>query len=283
MSTINKNNQPLFSVLIANYNNGRYLEETLNSIYRQTYSHWEIIIVDDQSTDHSAQIYKTLEKDHRIKIFQNRENKGCGYTKRRCVKESHGLICGFVDPDDTIVPDAIERMIELHINNPDHSLIHSKSMLCDENMNFISEYPVARNVEPDNAMFFNLDGAITHFSTFKKTFYDQTEGIDMYLQKAVDQDLYLKLYDAGKTMFWNEALYNYRIHAGGISTTTNARKAYYWAWVVVFSSARRRGINLESTFFEYFTPKHEFEYIVKKYDKFSKIDKAIDKIKSLFS
>lgn len=278
-----KRDQPLFSVLIANYNNGKYLEETLNSIYNQTYTNWEIIIVDDCSTDHSEQIYKTLENDSRIRIFHNDKNRGCGYTKRRCADEALGDICAFVDPDDTIAPHALKKMVELHVTRPEYSLIHSRSYFCDENMNITGEYSAARNVTPDDQSFFNLDGAITHFATFKKKFYDKTEGIDAYLQRAVDQDLYLKLYDAGKTFFLDEALYNYRIHSGGISTSANARKAYYWAWVVIFSTARRRGMNLESSFFDYFAPKHEYEYIAGKYKKYRKIDKAIEKIKSLFS
>lgn len=283
MSISDKIDYPLFSVLIANYNNGKYLEETLQSIYNQTYTNWEIIIVDDCSTDQSLQIYESLKDDNRIKIFYNESNKGCGYTKRRCVEESSGDICGFVDPDDTIVPHALEMMVEHHNANPNYSLIHSKPYFCDEELNVKEEYPAARNVNPDDLLFFNLDGAITHFATFKSDFYRKTEGIDAYLKRAVDQDLYLKLYDVGKTLFLDESLYFYRRHSGGISTASNARKAYYWAWVVNFSAVRRRNIDLESAFFDYFIPKHEFDYIENKYKKFRKIDKVINKIKSLFS
>ena len=54
---------PLFSVLIANYNNGKYLHEAIASVYAQTYKNWEIILVDDASTDNSRELYKELEKD----------------------------------------------------------------------------------------------------------------------------------------------------------------------------------------------------------------------------
>lgn len=57
------NDNPLFSVLIANYNNGKYLMEAINSVYAQTYTNWEIILVDDASTDNFKEIYKELEKD----------------------------------------------------------------------------------------------------------------------------------------------------------------------------------------------------------------------------
>lgn len=275
--------KPLFSVLIANYNNAAYLKETLQSVYSQTYTNWEIILVDDCSTDNSQEIYNSLKDDNRIKIFYNEKNKGCGYTKRRCVEEATGTICGFVDPDDAISSNALEKMVEMHIANPTVSLIHSKLNYCDEHLNIKSVYTAAKHVQAGLTDFYNLDGAITHFCTFKKEYYDKTEGIDPYLQKAVDQDLYLKLYDAGKTLFLDKAFYFYRIHSRGISTNTSARKAYYWHWFVIFNTSKRRNINIENMFFDYFTPRHEYVALSNQYDKYRKIDKVINKIKRLVS
>lgn len=85
-----KTNQPLFSVLIANYNNGKYLMEAIESVRQQTYTNWEIILVDDASTDNSKELYKELEKDERIHIYLNEQNIGCGYTKRRCAELATG-------------------------------------------------------------------------------------------------------------------------------------------------------------------------------------------------
>ena len=108
--------QPLFSILIANYNNGHYLMEAVESVRQQTYSNWEIILVDDGSTDNSHELYKQLvEQDSRIHIFFNEENKGCGYTKRRCAELANGEICGFLDLDDTLLPEALETHIAMHI------------------------------------------------------------------------------------------------------------------------------------------------------------------------
>ena len=70
------------SILIANYNNGRYLMDAIDSIRHQSYHNWEIVIVDDHSTDNSVDIYKKLEGDDRIHIFFNSDNMGCGYTKQ---------------------------------------------------------------------------------------------------------------------------------------------------------------------------------------------------------
>ena len=93
--------QPLFSILIANYNNGKYLQACLDSVFAQTYTNWEIILVDDASKDKiSSALYKKYDNHPQIHIFYNEKNKGCGYTKRRCVELGNGEICGFLDPDD---------------------------------------------------------------------------------------------------------------------------------------------------------------------------------------
>lgn len=77
------NTHPLFSVLIANYNNGNYISECLESVLKQTYQNFEIIIVDDASTDTSLNIIqKYIDQDNRIKIYNNDKNYGAGYSKK---------------------------------------------------------------------------------------------------------------------------------------------------------------------------------------------------------
>ena len=94
-----------FSLLIANYNNGHFFEDCYYSIIPQTYTNWEVIIVDDKSTDNSVAIIKEFIKgDKRFKLFLNSENKGCGYTKNKCAYKSQGEILGFLDPDDGLFP-----------------------------------------------------------------------------------------------------------------------------------------------------------------------------------
>ena len=88
----------LFSILIANYNNGCYLQETIDCILKQDYPRWEIIIVDDGSTDRSSEIYDKYRNDSRFHIYLNDRNRGVGYTKRRCVEMANGEICAFMDP-----------------------------------------------------------------------------------------------------------------------------------------------------------------------------------------
>lgn len=242
--------QPLFSLLIAQYNNGKYFEDCYKSIIAQTYPHWEVIIVDDGSADDSvAQMKKYIGKDARFKIFLNDKNQGCGYTKRRCAELATGELCAFLDPDDALTPDALELMVAEHQKRPEVAMVYSKLFFCDANLKI--EYETkSYQVENGNLDFFDFEGKIGHFMTFKKSFYDRTEGISSYLIRAIDKDLYLKLYETGPAYFLDKGLYKYRIHKEGISTNTNQDKAYFWYWVAIIDAAKRRNINIEDIFLE---------------------------------
>ncbi len=239
---------PLFSILIAQYNNGKYFKDCYNSIMAQTYQKLEVIIVDDCSKDDSLlQIRKIIGDDERFKIFINDENKGCGYTKRKCAELATGIICGFLDPDDAISETAVAEMVQQHIKLPEVVLIYSNFTYCDENL-APQKIHVQKKVENFSPDFFNLDCSISAFATYKNSYYKKTSGIDSYLQRAVDQDLYLKLYEVGEILYINRDFYQYRIHETGISTNLNVRKARYWHWVVMIAAARRRNINIENLF-----------------------------------
>jgi len=98
------------SVLIPVYNREKYLEEAVRSIMNQTYSNLEIIIYLDGSTDNSINIAKRLSKeDNRIKIIENKENKGGVFAKVQLIKASTSLIICYQDSDDSSHPERIEK------------------------------------------------------------------------------------------------------------------------------------------------------------------------------
>lgn len=242
--------QPLFSLLIAQYNNGRFFEDCYNSIIAQTYPHWEVIIVDDGSADDSvAQMKKYIGEDARFKIFLNDQNQGCGYTKRRCAELATGELCAFLDPDDAITPDALELMVAEHEKYPEASMVYSKPYWCDEKMNIQYERETKQVINGEST-YFDLDGYMFAFLSFKKKFYNQTEGLNSYLQRAIDKDLVLKLYEVGPAYAIDKAMYKYRIHKGGISTNSNEDKSYFWYWVAIIDAAKRRNVNVENLFLE---------------------------------
>ena len=222
----------LFSILIANYNNGRYLQEAVDSILAQTYGNWEVILVDDKSTDDSQAIYEKYAADDRFKFYFNDQNRGCGYTKRRCVELATGEICGFLDPDDALLPEALKTMVKAHEEHPECSLIYSTCYRYSGDRE--SEMPVWDFIGPIPSEFDFLiyqKKLVSHFVSFKRSFYQKTIGIDPSLRAAVDRDLYYKLEEQGPLFHLPVPLYLYRINnAASISIGSKDadQRAYYY-------------------------------------------------------
>lgn len=245
---------------MANYNNGRFFKTCYDSIIAQSYQEWEVIIVNDGSTDDSAEVIQLLiAGDSRFKYFENEGNHGCGYTKRRCLELASGELCGFLDPDDVIEPIAVERMVETHAGN-DHVLVYSNCMLCDGALKPYNVYHRAKQVDASDPSFFNLDYPVLAFCSFKRASYLQTEGIDAYMKRAVDQDLYLKLAETGTFLFINDVLYHYRMHKDGISVS-NHERSQSWHWIAIIAAARRRNIAVDTLFVNNFVPRKDFEQL----------------------
>lgn len=232
----------LFSVLIANYNNGRYLQEAVDSVISQTYSNWELVIVDDKSDDLSCRIYENLSGDKRIHILYNDRNMGCGYTKRRCVENARGAICGFLDPDDVLLPNALNVMIEQHELHPEASIVFSRHYVCDKNLN-VMRHSKLLEFPAGSSYFTNGVYSQGHFVSFKMDRYNLTEGISSYLPKAVDQDLYMKLDEVGSCISVDEFTYRFRICNTGISHENHGIPATFWNMVVRYETCRRRGLD----------------------------------------
>jgi glycosyltransferase involved in cell wall biosynthesis len=251
------------SILIANYNNGKYFEACWNSLIHQSYTNFEIIMVDDCSTDDSvAIIEKITARDERVKFFKNDSNKGCGYTKRRCAELAQGEFLCFVDPDDYLAQSALSVVVNRIQQEPAVALVYSNFQRINEQGEQVGKRTF-RAIENKNTSFFNLNGAVSHFALFRKSAYQKTTGINPILQRAVDQDLYLKLYEVGDVVGIDVILYFYRVHGGGISTGNNEMKADFWHWKVILDAADRRSVNCEQLFEERYVFRRDYTILKK--------------------
>jgi glycosyltransferase involved in cell wall biosynthesis len=235
----------MFSVLIANFNNARYLETALQSVFSQTSQDYEVVLVDDGSTDNSCDIAQAYsDKDCRVQLLRNSCNRGVGYTKKRCVEAAVGDVCGFLDPDDALLPDALDAMMKAHAD-PEIGVVYSNQVNCDQALK-----PTGRIMErilPEGASLLESGGSFTHFVSFKKKAYSLTDGVAEEFKKAVDVDLYLKLEEVASVRHLPQELYLYRCHPGGISQGLVSEKtASLWSLMARLSACKRRGISPES-------------------------------------
>lgn len=213
----------------------------IESVRQQTYTNWEIILVDDASTDNSQELYKELEKDERIHIYYNDSNKGCGYTKRRCAELANGEICGFLDPDDALLSEALQVMAEVHKQHIEAAIVSSRFEVCDEQMKPLY---VSRTLELEKGESYleHRDYCPEHFVSFKKACYDKTGGIDSNIPLGVDQDLYFRLEEQGTWMALDKVTYRYR-SGTGISSVNNGVSAFFWNLLVRYNACLRRGLD----------------------------------------
>jgi glycosyltransferase involved in cell wall biosynthesis len=232
----------LFSVLMAHFNNARFLEDSLKSVFDQTYTDWEIIVVDDGSTDDFENVISNYKNDSRIKVFRNGKNMGTAYTKAKCVEKANGEIQGFLDPDDLLHPDALKIMADAHAEMPSCSIIHSTHYICDDKMNIVKVAPYPKPLPEKTPYLLVGDGSIHHFVSYKKTSFDKSAGLSPIraFDKSSDQELYYILEEQGDVFFINKPLHYYRIHQGSISNNSNVAIATIQHYDIIEKSCIRR-------------------------------------------
>ena len=115
---MNNGNQPIVSIVTAVYNCSTHIEESIKSVINQTYTNWELIIVDDHSDDATAEIISNyLKKDNRIVIIKNKSNIGAGLSRNKAIKLAIGKYIAFLDGDDIWAKNKLEiQIIQLILN-----------------------------------------------------------------------------------------------------------------------------------------------------------------------
>jgi len=199
--------RPKFSIIMANYNNAPYLWQAIESVCRQTFSDWELIIVEDCSTDNSSAIIEQYLCDSRIRLIRHEVNRGYTAALKTGIAYVRSEYFGILDSDDCLLPHAVETMHKRHVELPDCGLIYSQFAFCDENLNqrkvgFCDEIPSGGT---------SLDAnVVSHFKTFKLRDYLETTGYDEKILYAEDIDIVYKMEEVAGLKFVDDCLYLYR-------------------------------------------------------------------------
>lgn len=110
--------QDLVSIIMPSYNCGQFVEETIRSVQAQTYQNWEIIFMDDCSTDDTIRIVSALrDNDKRIHLLQNVLNSGAAVSRNKALREANGKWIAFLDSDDLWEPTKLEKQIRFMEEN----------------------------------------------------------------------------------------------------------------------------------------------------------------------
>lgn len=107
----------LVSVIMPAYNVGAYIEESIKSVQAQTYTNWELIIVDDCSTDNTVEEINNFLEDKRIRFLRNERNSGAAVSRNYALREATGKWIAFLDADDVWLPEKLEKQLDFMIQN----------------------------------------------------------------------------------------------------------------------------------------------------------------------
>lgn len=201
------------SVIISSYNYGKYLEEAIDSVIGQTYKDWELIIVDDGSSDNSIEIIKSYcAKDERIKLFQHDDklNHGLKETLLLGIEHVTGDWIAFLESDDYLSPYNLAKKVDVIKRHPEVKLVFNKVKFMGEENRTKKQLRILKNTQkklskmnfPKN-MFYNfyIDNMILTFSsvmveakTIKNadfnTTYDSTLDRWLWIHLAYNNDFY---------------------------------------------------------------------------------------------
>ncbi len=123
---------PLVSIILPAYNCEKYISEAVNSILQQVYDNFELIIINDGSTDNTSSILSSI-ADQRLRILDNDGNKGLIYSLNRAIDESKGELIARMDADDIATNDRIEKEVHWLLHHPETAAVGTFIKIIDEN------------------------------------------------------------------------------------------------------------------------------------------------------
>lgn len=218
---------PQISIVVTCYNYGQFVAGCLASIQNQTFSNFEVIVVDDGSSDNSVEQIQPFLQDKRFRCIQQ-ENGGQANAKNRGILESTGEFVAFLDADDIWQERKLEKQMQLFKNSA-VGVVFSKARLIDTNEKpveffFDSRYLIPRSGNVSRWLF--LDNFVWFSSSVVRKDCFKTYGtFDESLAMGIDWDLWLKISTGYQFDFVNEPLIDYRIgHSGQMSKNLETRQ-----------------------------------------------------------
>lgn len=211
-------NKPFISVIITSYNAGRFIEEAIQSILTQTYKNFEIIIVDDGSTDGTYNTIKQLGlKDKRIKAFRIRHS-GPSKASNLALRLAKGEFIARMDADDIACPDRLQKQVDFLLKHKDVVIVGGQCVLIDEVGKEIGEkrYPYS-NKAIYNALF--VMNPIQHPTCMirRSLLPKNTISYHNHFLLAHDLEFIFEIAQYGKLANLPHVVLHYRQHANSLS------------------------------------------------------------------
>ncbi|MBQ7863265.1 MAG: glycosyltransferase family 2 protein [Lachnospiraceae bacterium] len=199
----------LVSVIMPSWNTAKFIGESIQCVINQTYQNWELLIVDDCSTDNTDDIVASF-NDDRIKYFKNEKNSGAALTRNRAMREAQGEWIAFLDSDDLWMPEKLEKQI-CFMKEHDYVLSYTEYEKIDEEGKKLDVY-VTGPEKVNKRKMYNYDyiGQLTMMYSAKHFGLIQIKDIKKNNDYAIRLQLYKRAGTCAYLLKENLALYRVR-------------------------------------------------------------------------
>lgn len=203
----------LVSIIMPSYNTGKFIRATIESVLAQTYSNWELILVDDCSTDDTDDIVKAYLSDQRIRYIKNETNSGAAVSRNRALREAKGKWIAFLDSDDLWESTKLEKQIAF-MENHDYHFSYTNYIEIDEKSIPNGKHVTGPKRITKHGMYnYCWMGCLTVMYDVETVGLIQIEDI----KKNNDYAMWLKVCKKANCYLLDENLARYRKRSGSIS------------------------------------------------------------------
>lgn len=215
----NKYLEPLVSIILPTYNRSEYLVRAIKSVLDQNYNNFELIIINDGSTDKTSEIISQYQ-DSRIKIIENKENLGFVRSLNKAINYAQGKYIARIDDDDFWSDSQkLEKQIKFLENNPEYVLVSSGMIKIDKNGKEIKKYLFPEKDEEIREKMLLTDYFVHPGVVFKKQTWEKAGGYNEQFYFSQDWDLWARLGKIGK--MYNFPEYFVSVMESGENRTSN--------------------------------------------------------------
>ncbi|GHV82028.1 hypothetical protein AGMMS49991_05860 [Spirochaetia bacterium] len=207
-------NNPLISIVLPCYNGEKYLAQSIQSCIDQKYTNWELILVDDCSTDTTPAIMREFaDKDNRIRIIKNQSNLKLPASLNAGFDNAKGDFFTWTSDDNYYLPDALKELLNTLLEKNADAIYSAFDKISYRN----TLIEVCRPEAPENMIYHSVAGASF---LYRRSVHEALHGYDTTLFLVEDYDFWLRMYLAGfKIITLDTVLYKYRMHETSLTTT----------------------------------------------------------------
>jgi glycosyltransferase involved in cell wall biosynthesis len=211
--------QPIVSIITPSFNQERFIEQTIQSVFAQDYSNIEYIIIDGGSTDGSVEVIKKY--GDRLAWWVSEKDKGQTDAINKGFTRARGAILAWINSDDTYEPQAISEAVAYLAQHPEVGMVYGDANLIDEDGQIIGRFP-ARQTD-----YRKLRRGYVHIpqqtTFFRANLWQKVAPLDDSFYFAMDYDLWVRLSKLAPLVYTPRLWANFRLHGSGKSVVADNR------------------------------------------------------------